>query len=70
MTNRLVIQSPNSSLTLISDEREKLETLSDFCKKELGAWHSSDDIDVLSINKLSGEQSNKLYSLMFELGLL
>ena len=71
MTNRLTIQSPTSSIILISDSgREKLEILSDFCKKELGAWHSTEDIDELSINKLSGEQSNQLYSLLFELQLL
>ena len=70
MTNRLVIHSPNSSITLVTDNKESLEILSDFCKKDLGAWHSTEDIDELTINKLSGEQSNKLYSLIFELGLL
>ena len=70
MTNRLVIQSPNSSITLISDNQENLEIVSNFCKKELDAWHASEDIDELTIDKLSGEQSNKFYSLLFELGLL
>ena len=71
MTNRLTIQSPTTSLVLISDNgREKLDKLSEFCKKELGAWHSTEDIDELSINKLNGEQSNQLYSLLFELELL
>ena len=70
MTSRLVIKSPQATLTLESDNSTTIEILSVFCKNELGAWHSTDDIDELTIKKLSGEQSDKLYSLIFELGLL
>jgi len=70
MTQRLVINSPKSSLIIVSDDIDKMNALSDFCKKELGAVHDSENIDEYKIPSLSEEMSNKLYSLLFKLELL
>jgi len=71
MTNRLVIHFPNSSITIDSDSVEKLTVLSGFCKKELGAYHSTEAINDLTVdNNLNEEMSNKFHSLTFELGLI
>ena len=70
MTNRLVIHFPKFTNTYDSDDVSKIITLSDFCKKELGAYNATDNIDELTVDELSDEMSNKLHSLLFELGLL
>ena len=70
MTNQLVIHFPNSSITIDNDNVKKLTTLSDFCKKELGAYHSTESENELTIDKLSEESSNKFNSKLFELGLI
>ena len=70
MTHRLVIHLPNSSITIDSDNLDKLNSLSDFCKKELGAYHSTTNVEELKVDTLSEEQGNELHSLVFELGLL
>ena len=70
MTMRLVIHLPNSSITFISDEVDKIITLSHFCKDELEAYHASENIDELTVDILTKEMSNKLYTLIFELDLL
>ena len=70
MTNRLVIHFPNSSITIeCDDRRDEIEILTDFCKKSLGAYHATEDIDELFIKEIDGKQSNELHSLMFELGI-
>ena len=68
MTNRLVIHFPTSSLTVEFDNIEQFEILSNFCKKKLGAYHASEDINELTVDSLNGEQSNELHSLLCELG--
>ena len=69
MTNRLVIHFPTSSITVEFDSIEQFEILSDFCKEKLDAYHSSEDINELTIDNLSKEQSNELHTLLFELGI-
>jgi len=69
MTNRLVIHLPDQSIYLLSDSIDKINTVSAFCKKELGAYHSSENIDELTVDTLSDEMSDKLHSLLFELDL-
>ena len=70
MTNRLVINFPNSSITIDSDKSENLNTLFDFCIEELGAYHASQNVNELTVDTLSEEQSDSFYSFAFELGLL
>ena len=70
MTNRLVIHLPSSSITFDSDNVEKLNKLSSFCKKELGAYHATEDIDELTVDEIDKEMSDKFHSLIFELDLL
>ena len=69
MTNRLVIHLPDQSIHLVSDSFDKLNTVSAFCKKELGAYHASEDIDDLTVDTLNNEMSDKLHSLLFKLDL-
>ena len=70
MTNQLVIHFPNSTITIDTDNVKKLTTLSDFCKKELGAYHSTESVTELTVDKLSEEYSNLFNSKLFELGLI
>lgn len=70
MTNRLVIHLPSSSITFDLDNVEKLNKLSSFCKKELGAYHTTEDIDELTVDEIDKEMSDKFHSLIFELDLL
>ncbi len=68
MTNRLVINFSTSSITVEFDSIEQFEILSDFCKEKLDAYHASENINELTVDNLSREQSNELHSLLFELG--
>ena len=70
MTMRLVIHLPGSSINLVSDEIYKINSVSDFCRNELGAYHASERIDELTVDTLTEELSSKLYTLLFELDLL
>lgn len=70
MTNQLVIHFPNSTITIDTDNIKKLSALSDFCKKDLGAYHSSESEQELTIDKLSEESSNLFNSKIFELSLI
>ena len=70
MTNQLVIHFPNSSFTIDTDIAENLTALSDYCKKEFGAYHSTDSVAELTIDKLSEKSSNIFNSKLFELGLI
>ena len=70
MTNRLVIRFPNSSITIDSDSSDKLISLSDFCKKDFGAYYATENTNELTVDNLSEEQCNKFHSLLFELNLV
>ena len=72
MTNRLVIHLLHSgaSITLDSDKSAELAALSDFCKKELNAYHATENSDELTVDSMTEDQSNQLHSLLFELGLV
>jgi len=67
MTNRLVVHLPGSCYNFDSDDLDKLTTLSSFCKKELNAYHASENIDELTVDTLSPEKSDKFHSLILEL---
>ena len=70
MTNRLVIHVPGATITFEIDNQEKLNVLSEFCKKEFNAYHSSENIDELTVDVIDKEMYNKFHSFVFELGLL
>ena len=67
---RLTIHFPNSTITFDSDNPDKISKLSDFCKNELAAYHSTENINELTVDRVSEEQGDQLYSLLFELELL
>lgn len=69
MTILLTLRIPGSNITLESDNLDKMEALSSFCKEELQAYHASEDVTELSVDELSEEQLNKLNSLLVELGI-
>ena len=69
MTNRLIIHLPTESHTYDSDNIDVLVTLSNFCKEQLGAYNSTENINELTVDELSKEMSDKFYSLVFELDL-
>ena len=70
MAHRLTIHFPTSSITFETDNPDKLIKLSDFCKEELGAYHSTEIIEELTVDEIDQNMSNKIHSLLFELGLL
>ena len=70
MTNRLTIHLPNSSITFETEEQDKILKLSEFCKTKLDAYHSTENIDELTVDELSEEMSEKLHSLIFDLELI
>lgn len=70
MTNYLTLRLSNSTITVESDDVSVIETLSEYCKRECGAYHETEDINELTINNITEEQSEKLYSLMHKLSLL
>ena len=70
MIIRLIIHFPNSSVTFETEHQDKLSQLSDFCKTELDAYHSTEDQDELTVDVFDEEMSNKFHSLLFELDLL
>ena len=70
MTRQLIIHLPQECLALISDNVEGISFASDFCKKELSAYHTTENIDELTVDSITKEQDEKLHSLLFEKGLL
>ena len=71
MTDRLVIRFPSSSITIDSDNVDNISALSNFCKEELGAYRSTENIQELTVdNDLDQEKSNRFNSKLFELGLI
>ena len=69
MTHRLIIHSPGTSITIDSDNIDKLNTLSDFCKKNLEAYHASENFEELTIDALNRKKTSELYSMIHQLGL-
>ena len=70
MAQQLVLHLPNSNLTLISDDSDKMDKLMCFCLETLDAYNSTGIPNELTIDELDKERSDQLYSLIFELGLL
>ena len=70
MTNRLAIHFPTEIMALESDDPNIIIELSDFCKTELGAYNSTDNVNELTVGELSEEDSNRFNSKLFELGLI
>ena len=70
MTNRLIFHFPNSTIVIESDNTEKLSELCDFCKKELGAYHSTENFEEYTVDEMNEELSNKFHSKRFELNLI
>jgi len=69
MTQRLIIHLPNTSITIDSDNINKLYGLSDFCKKNLEAYHASENHEELTIDNLDENKSSEFYSMIHQLGL-
>lgn len=69
MTIFLILHTSASSLLFESDDMDKIEILSDFFKKDLGAFHSTDEPNEFFIDALSEEQSKNLNSLLSALRL-
>ena len=70
MTNQLVIHFPKENMIFESDDPNTIIKLSDFCKTELGAYNSTDNVNELTVDELSEENSNRFNSKLFELGLI
>ena len=70
MTQQLVVHLPNSSLTLVSDNTDKIDTVIVFCLETLDAYNNSGIPNELTVDTLDKERSDQLYSLLFELDLL
>ena len=70
MTHQLVIHLPDSSLTLVSDNPDKIDNVTLFCLETLDAYNGTGIPNELIVDVLDEELSNQFYSLLFELGLL
>ena len=70
MINYLTLHLQNSTITVESDDVSALETLSEHCKENYGAYHETEDVNELTVANLTREQADKLYSFMHELSLL
>ena len=70
MTNRLAIHFLTEIVVFESDDPNTIIELSDFCKTKLGAYCSTDNVNELTVDELSEEDSNRFNSKLFELGLI
>jgi len=70
MTSRLVIHLPNSTITIDSDNIDKLTRLSNFCKEIFGAFHATENVDEITVTNMSEEEANNLSSFILELGII
>ena len=69
MTHRLIIHLPGTSITIDSDNIDKLSALSDFCKENLDAYHASENHEELTIDTFTEEESSEFFSMILRLGL-
>ena len=69
MANYLTLKLKNSTVTIESDDSTVIEKLTDYCKEDLKAYHSTDDYHELTVDTISKEQFTKLNSLFEELGI-
>ena len=62
MAHQLVLHLPNSDLTLVSDNSDKLDTLICFCLEKLDAYNGTGVPCELTVDVLDREMSDQLYS--------
>lgn len=69
MTNRLTIHITDSTLIIDTDNPEKVQTVSEFCKDRLNAVNCSESYNELKAQSVTSEAVEELYKLLFQLGI-